>query len=341
MWKSKKTEMKKASINKKNAKEQRDEYIKFNDALQALIKKCEGEIEYYMEVFEGEEEDRKEYLENLEFYILLKELKNTSVYENIQYKCKRKLQRPKKKITKKDFEPVVRDGKSYKSKYVMCRCNSPVLRHNWKRHIKTPVHMKKLENIAMGKKCIDIDENILSYEETMELIDKSLYNTDYVEIHNDDCCVEREEEPPLQIEPPQEKKEKKKKKKTKKKRKLILSKEDTDFRNETRKIIENRNKSAIVIQKHIRGRITRKRVEKMKKDKKETLYENKVILMQSLIRRYISKQKVIKMKKINKIKNKKEKQKEKITCECGSTYTARMKARHLKSMKHCKFIENQ
>jgi len=338
MWKSKKTEMKRASINTKNSREQQNEYIKFNNALQALITKCEIEIEDFMDNYDGTEEERKEYLEDIDFYKLLKDLKNTSVYENIQYKCKRKLQGERKKIIyEKDFEPVVKNGKSKKSKYVMCRCNSPVLRHNWKRHVRTPLHLKKLENLAIGKECIEIDDNILSMEETRKLIEKSSYCKDSVEIHNDDGSMDINE--PLQKrETKKEKKEKKEKKKTKKKRKLILSKEVNDFRDETKKILEKRKKSAVMIQKHIRGHITRNRVEKMKKEKKETLYENKVILMQSCIRRYISIQRVTKMKKINKIKNK---QQVKIKCECGSTYTARMKARHFKTKKHCTFIENK
>ena len=36
-----------------------------------------------------------------------------------------------------------------------------------------------------------------------------------------------------------------------------------------------------------------------------------------------------------------ERQGQKCICECGTTYTHGHKSRHLKSIKHCKFIESQ
>ena len=173
--------MKGSSINHMTEAQKKNEYLKFMNSLQALFSKCDEEIKIYMEDYERSDDENEDYnpekyMEGLDWYWMKQNIIKSPVYENIENILNRKCQKEKTKITPKDFEPVVKNGKTYKSKYVMCRCNSPILRVNWKRHVITPSHEKRLENIAIGKNCKKLIM-IFWIERKQELLSKVHYIT--------------------------------------------------------------------------------------------------------------------------------------------------------------------
>lgn len=339
--------MKGGSINHMTSIEKKNEYQKFMNSLNALLEKCDEEIEYYTDAFDGQEKDKEQYIKDIEFYQLKNAVIKSPIYENMEMICGRKTQQKIKKVTQKDFEPREVNGKTYKSKYVMCRCNSPILRVNWKRHVITPSHKKNLENIAIGKKCKRVDNDILDIDETRDLIKKSLYNKDniIIEVHNDELD---EGDSDADEEKPKEKKKTKKEKikkeiKEMKIKALKQQKKKQEKELEELKELEKKEKqeleeikrkvlSTIKIQRFVRKHLTRKRVKK-------------IVIIQSVIRRFIVLKRVVKMKKIKKIVKKQEKKQKlkivdnKYTCECGSVVGKKDKAKHFKTKKHCKFIE--
>jgi hypothetical protein len=348
--------MKGGSINHMTSIEKKNEYIKFNQSLNLLFEKCDEEIKLYMEDYKRNEcgtddYNPEEYKKGLDWYWMKKNIIESPVYENMKMICGRKTQKKIIKITPKDFEPIEKNGKTYKSKYVMCRCNTPILRVNWKRHVITPSHVKRLENIAIGKKCKKVDNDILDREETRNLIKSSLYNKEniIIEVHNDEYDESEEEDEENKEEKEKEIKDKKKDKKAIKnkikeleQKKLKEIKELKELKElekkEKQELEEIKQKvlSTIKIQRFVRKYLTRKRVNKK-------AFEKKIIIVQSVIRRFITLKRVIKMKKIKKIV-KKQKLKivdNKYNCECGSVVGKKDKAKHFKTKKHLTFIENK